>query len=382
MLTERLILRNFQCYSEQEFSFPVGQITAIIGDTDVGKTAIFRCLEWLLENKNSTGDLQYYRKQGTSAIEAAYTFADGVTLKRRRGDGENVYSLLSASDELTASVTARGGGVPDEISKRCLTRPSAKIFDDTSLLMCTQRGASFFIGGGKTTAYELLLHLIDISRISDARQDQRKIRDDLSKQRAPLLSTVLESCNDYSLMLGLDDDLDRNLDEQQEIRDKLLKLERLEKLQQVGQQFSLLVLRESEQSQSLSDFRRDLIDVKSRGETWGVLLEKLSKLISVRDRVETYRSQLICSQDQLTSDRSVLETRCEYVSGVQSKLDQLKSLLVVKTSWGSHSQRQGEQESAKLNLRAKLDVATQALETFLEEVGVCPTCGQVICSET
>jgi len=102
---KKLLIHNFQLHSKLLVEFDP-QITAIVGPSDVGKSAIIRALRWLMLNK-PRGDS--FIKQGEKTTSTKLRIG-GHTIERIRNGNENIYRL----DE--KEYRAFGNGVPSEIA--------------------------------------------------------------------------------------------------------------------------------------------------------------------------------------------------------------------------------------------------------------------------
>lgn len=86
-MLERLQLVNFQAHADTKIRF--GQVTTIVGATDIGKSSILRALRWVLLNK-PTG-INAIR---TGAKAARVTlWIDGRRIRRGRSASKNTYQL-------------------------------------------------------------------------------------------------------------------------------------------------------------------------------------------------------------------------------------------------------------------------------------------------
>ncbi|MFH1609681.1 MAG: AAA family ATPase, partial [Candidatus Bipolaricaulota bacterium] len=87
-MIERLQISDFQCHERLRVDFDP-RITTVIGDSDVGKSAVLRALRWLVLNKpRGDGFVRFDAKRTTVLLEA-----DGLRVGRRKGVGENAYRV-------------------------------------------------------------------------------------------------------------------------------------------------------------------------------------------------------------------------------------------------------------------------------------------------
>jgi len=102
----KLIINNFQSHRHTEIDFSKG-VNVIVGQSDSGKSAIFRALNWVIHNR-PTGD-------AFRSIWGGETFVtlilDNHTVTRLKSDSKNMYIVDSQE------FTAFGTSVPEEVIK-------------------------------------------------------------------------------------------------------------------------------------------------------------------------------------------------------------------------------------------------------------------------
>jgi len=103
-MLERFAAKNFQCHGKIDVDTS-GGVTAIVGPSDSGKSALIRILRWLATNRpKGIG----FIKDGEKSAQARMKI-DGHTIKRTRSKNRNVYEL----DKMKFG--AFGLEVPEEI---------------------------------------------------------------------------------------------------------------------------------------------------------------------------------------------------------------------------------------------------------------------------
>jgi len=105
-MIEKLELKNFQSHKSNSISFDP-HVTTIVGPSDVGKSAIIRSIQWVLQNKPSG---EAFIREGSKKAAVRITI-DGKKITRVRGKGKNAYRLNN--DEFKAF----GNDIPDPIVK-------------------------------------------------------------------------------------------------------------------------------------------------------------------------------------------------------------------------------------------------------------------------
>lgn len=105
-MIQSITLQNFQSHSQSLLELDPG-INIIVGDSDSGKTAILRALNWVLTNR-PTGDA--FRRNGTEKTIVTVAVDNG-SISRLRSNRENVYL-----DALGEKLAAIGTSVPESVT--------------------------------------------------------------------------------------------------------------------------------------------------------------------------------------------------------------------------------------------------------------------------
>lgn len=100
-----LHIKDFQAHANLTVALDPG-ITAIVGPSDVGKSAIIRALRWVSQNTPSG---EAFLRSGAKRVEVALE-VDGREVTRGRGKGGNTYDLDGKRFE------AFGNDIPSEVS--------------------------------------------------------------------------------------------------------------------------------------------------------------------------------------------------------------------------------------------------------------------------
>lgn len=108
---KKVELHNFQSHQHTEMEFDRG-LNVILGNSDVGKTAILRAIKWCLYNEPK-GD--YFIRQGEREVSVKVTFSNDVIVQRAKTPSKNSYFLVdSAGNEMRFE--GFGIDVPKEIT--------------------------------------------------------------------------------------------------------------------------------------------------------------------------------------------------------------------------------------------------------------------------
>jgi len=142
----KMRLYRFQAHVDTVLYFdPVS--TAIVGATDVGKSAITRALYWVLYNKPARighpGTPDEFTTWGERHCFVTVTFDDGTEITRGRKDGENYYNLVNP-DGTKTPLKGFGFSVPQAVTDAHGMYPL--VIDDKELsLNITQQHDGIFM---------------------------------------------------------------------------------------------------------------------------------------------------------------------------------------------------------------------------------------------
>lgn len=167
-MIERLELRDFQAHKKLVIDFDP-RITVVVGDSDVGKSAIIRALAWVMLNKpNGDAFIRHGAKAAIATLEV-----DGQVIVRCRGSGENTYNLNS--DEFKAF----GNAVPERV---------AELLRVADINFQLQHDAPFWFSESAGEVSRRLNHVINLGVIDDVLGD---VAGQVRKARA-----AVEFCED------------------------------------------------------------------------------------------------------------------------------------------------------------------------------------------
>jgi len=110
-----LHVQNFQSHKDSHLEFEPG-VNVIIGPSDCGKTALFRALNWVVNNR-PTGTAFRSRWGGETRVEVELD--EGLHVIRTRGKSLNQYALIAPQEDgepLEVTFKAVGTAVPNEIA--------------------------------------------------------------------------------------------------------------------------------------------------------------------------------------------------------------------------------------------------------------------------
>lgn len=108
-MIRRLELRNFQSIAQADLE--LGDWTALVGESDVGKSAVLRALWCLLTNARG----EWFIRQGEPQCEVAVTLDSGTLVAWTKPRGRMASYIVRIGDDVQAFAPPPGAGMPDEV---------------------------------------------------------------------------------------------------------------------------------------------------------------------------------------------------------------------------------------------------------------------------
>lgn len=177
---KKVELNNFQSHDYTEMRFDRG-LNVILGNSDVGKTAILRAIKWALYNEPK-GD--YFIRQGERDVSVKVVFSNGVVVQRKKTPSKNSYYLLDTSGN-ERLFEGFGVDVPKEISditnmyKVTLDSSNSKVI----LNIAEQLDGPFLLNEQPSFRASAIGRLLGVNYLDDALRsvvkDNKRIRQDI-----------------------------------------------------------------------------------------------------------------------------------------------------------------------------------------------------------
>lgn len=179
-----IVIENFQCHEKTVIKLaPNGQLTIITGQTDSGKTAIFRAIKWLLYNTPQGTD---FIRAGCSFCRVTFNYVSGHTVIREmtRSASKNQYRIVTPGADKPIVMEGFGRTVPVEVQEVTGVRPVMIGDNKYNLNMAEQLDGPFFGSSisapdrakimGKLAGTEVLDHAGKQAGTDIYRQTQKK----------------------------------------------------------------------------------------------------------------------------------------------------------------------------------------------------------------
>lgn len=329
-----LKLQDFQSHKKFAIEFAPG-ITTIVGDTDVGKSAIIRALRWVCQNTPQGADfVRWGAKTATATVQV-----EDQTIVRSRGKGENGYAMGEGEFK------AFGIGVPDEI---------AKVLKLSDLNFQAQHDAPFWLSIGGTEVARQMNQIVNLEVIDGVlgavadRLRKAKTQAEFNATRRNEAKTKLES---LSPILDADESL------------KLV-----EKAEAAWQQTSARAQRLGELTETLSRLAGE-VERAARGKQRGEILVKLAgEWRQATETTDNLHSLLLTMRQsrkvmQAAPDFAPVEEAWKAYHECVRRRELLEDRLTYQR--GLWRDRRDTQATAK---EVQLDLS-------LRTAGICPICG-------
>ena len=255
---KKIELHNFQSHEYTEMEFDRG-LNVILGNSDVGKTAILRAIKWALYNEPK-GD--YFIRQGEKEVSVKVTFSNGVVVERVKTPSKNSYFLVDSSGN-EMRFEGFGIDVPKEITDvtNMYKVPLDNSNNKTILNIAEQLDGPFLLNEQASLRASAIGRLIGVNYVDDAlrnvvrdnkRTNQeivelRKNRDDLKeqldefsyikdyKEKYEKITRIRNKIKDLQdrldLCFKLKENIDKNKIELEEVSNLVEKFKNLNKLE-------------------------------------------------------------------------------------------------------------------------------------------------------
>jgi ABC-type dipeptide/oligopeptide/nickel transport system ATPase component len=164
----KLAIRNFQ--SLENVTLDLGRFTAIVGQSNVGKSAVVRALRQLARNGSSTGLV----RQGSKGLQVVALFGDSSVLTTKRGPKESEFQFIPQGQPGQAQSWAKMGiNVPDEVAKFWRIPETTDVGDVT---FSTQHDAPFMLASPGSAVAKAIGELTNVSILMGAVREANRRR--------------------------------------------------------------------------------------------------------------------------------------------------------------------------------------------------------------
>ncbi len=413
----RVEIINFQSHSNTVVEFDE-KFNAIVGETDNGKTSIFRAMRWCLYNKPS--GTSFIRK-GTSECSVTIHFNDGTMIKRYRSKTTNAYDVIMKDGTVKEGLTGFGVGVPTEVLQTHEMRPVHLGVDGKrrSLNLSQQLDGPFLLSEGptqKATVIGRIAHTeaIDkaikgttkdtrdtkskiediISDIKEAKEgikrfDDIEAREELISKAERLLSEIeseLDTLNKARhLLLKINNEKLRKQNLQKIMDNNRVWNDILEAVDELQNEFNsyhnikVLLSKIKAENERLKECRDDL----NKYSDCANILDEINRLKEEIDNHNVIRNK-IRSRNNLLNQITQLETVVDryknssqiigIAEDILNMIRDYKSAKTIYNKLGEQKLRRTKGEKIIQDLKDDLDRTIEEYKQTIQMVGKCPTC--------
>ena len=298
---KKVELHNFQSHEFTEMEFDRG-LNVILGNSDVGKTAILRAIKWALYNEPK-GD--YFIRQGEKDVSCKVTFSNGVVVERLKTPSKNSYFLVDASGN-EMRFEGFGIDVPKEITdvtnmyKVSLDNSNNK----TILNIAEQLDGPFLLNEQASLRASAIGRLIGVNYVDDA---LRTVVRDNKRTNQEIVELIKNK-----------EDLKKQLDEFSYIKEYKEKFEKITKIRNKIKTLQDRLELISKIKENLDKNRIELEDVSN-------LVEKFKSLNQLEIIIPNLENSLLKKNNFENYLNKILKTHRE-IDLINNNLNKLKSL--------------------------------------------------------
>ena len=316
---KKLIINNFQSHKHSEFEF-VNGLNAIVGQSNSGKTAVFRALKWVIYNE-PLGD--YFVREGESETSVSITLNTDFSIKRYRTKSKNGYEVTSPDGEV-AVYEGFGSNVPEEITN--ITKMIKIDFtsnESRSLNLAEQLESAFLISEKPSVRASAIGRLVGVEVLDEA---LRMTSTDLRRENQGLKlkeEAKVEIEQQLSSFKYLDD-----------LEDRLIKSKAIiEKIELLSQNLQVIDSLKVEYSKNITEYNKivKVLELLKDFNEINYLLESIEKnnlllnsLISNNERLKQINIQV-----------DVLNTYTEKLQDINSSENQMNSIVENMSKYNS-----------------------------------------------
>ena len=190
-MIKQLIIKNFQGFTYTVFDFVDG-LNIIKGENNTGKSALYRALQWCLENKAKRALSRIKNKRAGSEEEMSVEviFEGGLSIKRIYLDSqkEKFQGYVLKVQETETFYNAIGNNVPEEIAE--LTKMSDLNFQ-------TQHASFFLINETSGKVSKFLNDLMGLDQINKIMHQAKSVLFDTENSLNNSIKTLRKNEEEY-----------------------------------------------------------------------------------------------------------------------------------------------------------------------------------------
>ncbi len=239
---KKVVLENFQSHKYTEVEFD-SRLNIIVGDSDSGKTAIFRGIKWVLYNE-PLGD--FFIREGSNSCKVTIVLNDQTVVERFRSKSKNSYHLY-LPNEKEAVFEGFGHNVPYEISKAIgIQRINLDKDRVRSVNLSEQLDGAFLLSESGSIKASSIGRLVGVNIIDDALRKSLNDSRRLTIENNSIQSSIIELKEELSSYDYLED-LEKKLQYLKNIREKInIKIIKKNKMINLFKEYKVILLSKEE----------------------------------------------------------------------------------------------------------------------------------------
>lgn len=156
-----LAVKDFQSFKNA--NIPLGRFTAVVGASNLGKSALIRALKALAHNAASTGLV----RQGSKEFRVEVAFDDATSTTLSKGAKRSEFSIVDGEGLETSFPKAGANSVPDEI---------AELWNLSDLSFTSQHDKPFLLAEPPSEIARVLGELTNVSLLMEAVRETNRFR--------------------------------------------------------------------------------------------------------------------------------------------------------------------------------------------------------------
>lgn len=352
---KKIKLKNFM--SLENVEIPLSPtMNIIVGEVDIGKSAIFTAISTFVENKGNNSMITH----GKDHFEIEFIIEDNISLKmiyKKKGAKKTKYEMTIPGEKTISE--ENGQSLPDFIDE-CL---AIRSIDGINVQLAHQKNPVFMIGPDTTSSQRA--ELLSLGRESDniqkminkhgeeVKNDSKTVKED--GKRILQIKSVLEKLNNIETIDSKLKNMINSIEEIKKIEEESEKIENIyNKINNIEKQLKILNNITNIKKPEINEFQDDNNDKLI---SHGIKLNKIYKQIDVISKINNIEKPILNKDESLFND-------VDYERNLSQKIKNI--LTDIKNN---------EKEIIEINLN--IDNCKKENLNFLNKIGnICPLCKQ------
>lgn len=351
----RVRVKDFNCIRDAEFVFNPG-LTILQGESNGGKSSIFRAIENTIFNQAGTGNVQHGKQFYMVGIEN-----DGHKVVFKKGKAGGVYKV----DDVEYSKV--GVGQLEQVAEALGIRETVLAGEKIRLNFWSQMGYPFLLDRSPGQLYKFIVDSSESESLSSVLKD-------IAKDIKDTEASIKANDSKLDLLQSQQRDIDAKLQSAEQVEEVCNEIIKLDSEHNALQGLITMAGGYSQAFQSLCELRMRLSNI--------VQLDTQQLDAAYEDyKIIQYIQEFQTKAKLLQDDKQVLislNDNIDALSGLDS-ID-LSELNNIKSTIQDFQFVKGELNSERVHL-SELNNQIGIINQELSEFKVCPLCGKEMCNE-